>query len=376
MDSGLCDTVLHVLYGNGGFNFTDSVAYTSSYSFVFGAGDVNSDGPSDLFAVVGLNNLSLVVLYGQTDRTFALHTQSAGGSSTYFVDQGQGFELGDFNGDGRMDIVGLSSDTSGTEYFNIYLGTSSLGAFTQQKVALPRYLGWRMPLVGEFNRDEKPDIVTVAEDTKIMSPEPLYIVDARNTTSSGFWGPCAYPTKGQGIGTCFSTTAAQGSPVHFNAAANSYGSLRKIELWVDGKKVAEQWHAWEQRAWFNKSISFAAGSHYGSFVAGDVDNHLQRLQFTFNVVNCSAPSSPGVHVCSPANGSTMSSPVQATAAASVNGTIQRMELWVDGVKKSTVYNTNALSISVTLPSGKHNFGFFAFNTAGTKWESTVYFTVK
>jgi hypothetical protein len=81
-------------------------------------------------------------------------------------------------------------------------------------------------------------------------------------------------------------------------------------------------------------------------------------------------------VCSPVNGSSVGSPVQATAAATVTGTIQRMEVWVDGVKKYSTYNTNSLSTSISLPAGSHRFDFYAVNTAGAKWVSTVYSTVK
>lgn len=373
--SGQCTTALHVLFGDAGFTFTDAMVYSSPYGpFTFGVGDVDSNSRSDLFAVVGpLGSQQLAVMYGQTDRTFALYTQATGRSTTVEVEQYNGFELGDFNGDGRMDIVGLSYNTSDVEYFTIFLGTSTQGSFTQQLVTLPKDQQWSGPVVGDFNRDLKPDIVTTVVDN---SGSTGYIVEARNTTSSGFWGGCMYPRSGMGVGMCNNGTAGLASPVHFNATANSYGNLRKIELWVDGKKVAEQWHAWEQRAWFNKSITIAPGNHNASFIAGDVDNHLQRLKFSFSVVNCSVPSSPGVHVCSPTNGSIVTSPVNALAVAKVTGTLQRMELWVDGVKKATFENNNVLSLYVSEPAGKHKFTFFAVNTAGTKWASTVYATVK
>ena len=53
-----------------------------------------------------------------------------------------------------------------------------------------------------------------------------------------------------------------------------------------------------------------------------------------------------------------------------------MEVWVDGVKIYSTYNTNWLSTSIALPVGSHRFDFYAVNTTGAKWVSTVYATVK
>ena len=90
---------------------------------------------------------------------------------------------------------------------------------------------------------------------------------------------------------------------------------------------------------------------------------------------CTAPASPGVHVCKPVNGSTVASPVAVQAAATVTGTIARMEVWVDGVKKFSTFNSRSLSTSITLATGSHKFVFYAVNTAGTKWTQTVTATV-
>ncbi len=89
---------------------------------------------------------------------------------------------------------------------------------------------------------------------------------------------------------------------------------------------------------------------------------------------CSAPTSPGVSICQPASGATVSSPVQAAAAGTVTGTISHMELWIDGVRKFSE-NGNLLNTSLTLASGTHRFAFLAINTAGTKWTSAVNATV-
>jgi Big-like domain-containing protein len=91
---------------------------------------------------------------------------------------------------------------------------------------------------------------------------------------------------------------------------------------------------------------------------------------------CSAPASNGVHICAPTNGSSVSSPVTVKAASTVSGTIARMELWVDGVKKYTTTSSKQLSTTISLAAGSHRFSVFAINTVGQKWQSAVTATVK
>jgi hypothetical protein len=91
--------------------------------------------------------------------------------------------------------------------------------------------------------------------------------------------------------------------------------------------------------------------------------------------SCNAPTSPGVNVCAPANGSTVTSPVTVQAKATIAGTLARMEVWVDGVKKFTETTSTTLNASIALATGSHRFDIYAVNTAGTKYLKTVTATV-
>jgi hypothetical protein len=97
---------------------------------------------------------------------------------------------------------------------------------------------------------------------------------------------------------------------------------------------------------------------------------------SYTIGACSAPSSPGVNICKPVGGSTVASPVQVQAHATLTGTLARMELWVDGVKKYTETTSTTLSTSVALTTGTHTFHVYAVNTAGTKWLGSVSATVQ
>ena len=75
------------------------------------------------------------------------------------------------------------------------------------------------------------------------------------------------------------------------------------------------------------------------------------------------------------NNSTVNSPVNVSATATVTGSLARMEIWANGVKKYTETTSTSMNASVQLGAGKYQFDIYAVNTAGTKWETTVFATV-
>ncbi|UWZ86539.1 FG-GAP-like repeat-containing protein [Occallatibacter riparius] len=387
--TGSCTTNVYGLFGDGNLGFEITTPYSSYNTFEISAGDLDSDGKSDL---IGYDRATeqMIAFYGQADRTIASYSWTIPNVNGYFADGWTGpFQVGDFNGDGHMDIVGHFTNNvkDGTDYeFLIFLGTANRGQFTSYVQFLPASsmpvdIQGTAPVTVDENADGKPDIVayqTPGPAATGPSDNAPLLVTAVNATASGNWGGCTYLNKAQGIRLC-SPGSTSSSPVSFKASATSFGQLRKIELWVDGKKMAENFHAWEHDAWFNYTGTFPAGSHQATLYAADVDNRLQRMSYTFAVGSggtCSAPSSYGVHVCSPANGATVSSPVSVQAAAKIAGTLARMEVWVDGVKKFTETTSPSFTTSISLAAGGHRFDVYAVNTAGTKYETTVNATVK
>jgi hypothetical protein len=287
--------------------------------------------------------------------------------------------MADFNGDGRMDLVTSIAYAQNSNIINqlaFFLAGSTPGAFSTQLVNLSGYNNVTNPAVGDFNYDKKPDVL-VAQSNTGATPDDLTV--ALNRTSSGNWGRCNYPAAGQLIALCLPSSTSTTSPVRFAAAANSFGDIRKMELWIDGKKIAEQHHTWGQRAYFDFTESVASGSHKATIFSADIGNRLQSLAYPFTVGTsggCTAPSTAGVHICSPASGASVNSPVSVQATATVTGTFSHMELWVDGVKKYSESSSKTLSTSIGLAAGSHRFAVLAVNTAGAKWEAAVNATVK
>jgi hypothetical protein len=376
-------TTVHVLYGNGAFGFTDTTPYTNTNpsTFYISSGDLNSDGLTDIFGTDGSSRLA--VLYATTSRTFNSYFSPL--PSGYLSSTSGAFTplltMGDYNGDGRMDIAAFNYDpVSGgaNYYFAFFLAAATPGQFTPQTFSLPAYSFFTPPVSGLFSGHLVPDIAVGSSDNggAIGQTMPSNILAGVNHASSGYFGPCYYPSTGQGFNVCV-PAYVNGSNLIIDAAVNSYGKLRKIELWIDGKKVSEQYHTWDQHGYFAYSGSATPGQHQATLFAADVDNRLQRYDLTFISQGgpCNTPSSPGVVICSPANNSTVSSPVTVQAAANITGSLARMELWIDGVKFYTETTGTTLGVSYPLAPGKHQFGVYAVNTAGTKWLGLVYATV-
>jgi hypothetical protein len=365
-------TTLHVLYGEGNYSFTDTAPFNVPSELQLNSGDLNGDGRTDLFAI-DLFGYRLYTFYAGTGRTFATYSESIPQTSYDFSQYTPAPAMADFNDDGRNDLV-TTITVGGKIYMMFFLAGSSPGQFTTQTWNVSSYsnvINDTQPVVGDFNRDNKPDFAFVSSYANST------IYTGLNQTANGNWSNCSYPWTGHGITLC--SPAGSSTPtVNFNAAAHSWGQLRKMELWVDGKKLAEQHHVWEGNAFFNYASTLASGTHKGTIYAADVDNTLERFDFNFTVgaSACSAPSSAGVHICAPTSGSTTSyNPVLVEATSKVSGTLARMEVWVDGAKKYTETNSTSLAVSLNLPPGSHHFTVYAVNTAGTTWNSSVTATV-
>lgn len=349
---------VNVLYGNGAFGFENTVATSGQGLPMLNEGDLNSDGRSDLFAVG-------MTYYGQWNRTFSKYTQQVP-TAEYSMTR---MAMGDFNGDGRNDYVTMARTYTST-FVVLFLGTGSPGQFTVQTWNVPGADYSSVPVAADFNRDGRPDWAYIGtNDTTVYT--------GLNTTVGPLWSDCDYPSTGRGLNLC-SPAVVSGSTVNFNATAHSFGDVRKMELWVDGSKVSEQYHTWEGNAFFGLSKTFNAGTHAATYYAADTDNSLLRYDFQFTVPSdCSAPSTPGVHICWPTNGSSIySKNVVVDASSTITGTLARMEIWVDGVKKYTETTSTSLSAAVTVTPGTHQFKVYAVNTSGTVWGQATTATIR
>ena len=150
-----------VLLGNG-----DGTFQTASYialptlpsvgpyqpsPLALAAGDLNNDGKIDL--VVGFNGSEAVVTFlGKGDGTFQTGQPYVAGSATY------GIVLGDFNGDGKLDVATSGYDSSDVLYVQLGNGDGSLQTAIPYGVAGP---GSYVLHEADLNGDGNLDLLTV-----------------------------------------------------------------------------------------------------------------------------------------------------------------------------------------------------------------------
>ena len=377
--------VVQTWYGDGAGNLGSSTYTTDPngyYEGIFTVADVNNDGLEDLIAPASGFQQRSSIGYPY----FTLFSGSASRKliySTISTSQCVGTPaVADFNGDGLNDLAYVLTNCQGYDDPNgpkSYVVASGKGAGTfgaEQTIAQSTSGGYD-PTAVRTTTGTRPDLVyTQANAGTTVSTD----IELLTNTSVGNFPGCGLSGNAEGVQICSPGTSST-SPVKFSVSAAGPTPMRTAAVWVDGKKVDEQLtHAFSNYSFLDASLALAAGSHAITVYGTGWDNTLQSKSFTLNIGSgggsCAAPASAGVHACAPAGGSTVASPVQVQATSTITGTLARMEVWVDGVKKYTETTTTSLNTTLSLAAGSHRFDIYAVNTSGTKWETTVTATVK
>lgn len=374
-----------------------------------------NDGLDDIAAI--MNGNSVVIFYANADGTYSAPVTIFSMAATLL-----GANTVGFNATGRPDL--MVPFTSSTESGVILLANNGGGSFTATKLNVdPRYTNvghkaaegdlqntglhsvvlpiaylapnnqlfnafavftqpskgvWNGPIylagdfggtataavVADFDGDNKPDIAT-------SGGEDSHMFVFRNTTSAG---DCPF-FAGTGVHVCSPAPGATvPSPVAINSAASG-GSLPivAIKAYIDGTQLAST-----ETNTMRTSVAKAAGSHQLAVNAWDSNDTVYQTIVNFTVgssTSCSAPTSAGIHICAPTQGSTVSSPVAISAAAN-GGTanISAMKAYIDS-KLVASSSSGTLSGSAAEAAGTHNLTVNAWNTAGKLFQSTATFTV-
>lgn len=372
-------TTVQVFYGDGAGHLGSPSLTADPNKYFDGApiaADVNNDGRSDIVTADANNGGFIPVLSiftGNSNRTLSystLATNQCAGIKT------ETLTVADFNGDGLNDIAYEESPCNQPNYLTdvaVRLGKGAGSFGPEQDIYQNLYQSGGLYAV-RTTLGTKPDLVLT-----VNSGGSTGAIELITNTSSGAFPGCGLSGFAEGVQVCTPGATAT-SPVKFSVGAAGPTPMRTAAVWVDGNKVAEQLtHAFSNYSFLDASVPLAAGSHSITVFGTGWDNTLQKKSFTLNVssgASCSAPASAGVHICQPASGSTVATPVVIQAAATISGKLSQMELWVDGVKRYSEGASTTLNTTLSLTAGSHRFAVLAVNTTGTKWEQVVYATVK
>ena len=223
----------NILYHNlGGGKFEDVTAKahidqtSGHYAFSVSTLDYDNDGWPDIY--IACDTAPSILYHNNRDGTFTDVAVTAGAAFNEDgrAQAGMGSTVGDFNGDGKLDIfrTNFSDDTS-TLYRNNGNGTFDDVTFAAGLGLHTQYLGWGT-MFFDFDNDGWPDLLLVNGH---VYPE----VDKQHLGSNFQEPKILYHNNGNGTFTDISAEAGSG----INTATSARG-LAIGDLWNDGRLSA------------------------------------------------------------------------------------------------------------------------------------------
>jgi hypothetical protein len=401
--------------GHFAFNAEYPVAFTP---FQIIAADLNGDGYPDLIVSWAP---------GSTSGTPFLDTFLNNGNGTFSPGPQIGLKAavvgpiaaGDFNGDGKVDLVVEEFNSgNGTDQFEILLGNGN-GSFSSRQVLAMSSTGSK-PVIADFNRDGKLDIANV-EPTKgkalvwwgngngSFATPTIFTVPAgsEDITTADFnndgladlavvscGSACAnnavyvYKNNGNKTFTRESSFTTRGGSL-FTADLNGDGFQDIISENGSTRNGSVNYALGKGNFTFGPQVSSASDSP-NDFVARDLNLDSRKDIIipeqvpggaavglaTSGFTNCATPPSStlSAKICTPGNNSRVGSPVTVRASGNSPVGVRRLEIWIDGVKRGQrLYDQIAQSFS--LAPGSHRITVVAVDQYVGIAKSTVTVTV-
>lgn len=283
----------YAYYGDGTGHFPQWVTlsmssgpYAQTY---FSVGDVNSDGRSDvLVSDTSLYPKNMYIFYGDpSNRNFPSRTTIPVGNCLSQAAP----TVADLDGNGFNDLIvtvhpcGTSSaDPTSLQVLtrnpnSSYNAPQSLYTVPDPSSGVNQIPG--TPLVLHADRNSKPDLL-FQQCLGQYCGNGASTITLLNTTAGNF-PTCDAPAAAEGINVCSPSSTAPGSPVTFNVGAALPTLARDVNVWADGKKVAEQIDGFSQYTYLNRTVSLSPGTHRIDIYAAGWDQSTLRKSFTLTV---------------------------------------------------------------------------------------------
>jgi hypothetical protein len=395
-------------YSNGDGTFTSSVVATT-YATSIGVSDINGDGNPDILIA---NDMEVEVYTGNGNRTFTDagdYTGLPGGASQF----GIGFFSDTADPGNNADPIGFAAPNGGGSGYGNYPNDFYVvqNDNPQGNCVFPSKPGINPCIAGEegngvlMKGTVHPQVAPVRDIQLWANGEKLYQVESNefsaqlnvpvgtavtveavnangatqtDTVQTGIYQTCSAPSS-PGVHVCAPTQGETvTSPVTFLASGTgASGTVNHLELWIDGSKIDNYYSST-----LDTTVTEPAGTHTATIIEVDSKGaDVKSTPVTYTVSGtsggCAAPSSPGVDVCAPTQGETTSSPVKVMATGKgASGTVNHLELWVDGSKIGN-YSGATMDTSVALAAGTHTATIIEVDSKGAYVKSSpVSFTVK
>jgi len=378
--------------------------------------DVNNDGNLDLVIAFQQFTPTISILLGNGDGTFTPGPDVATALGVAY----QGFDLGDFNHDGKVDMAVIECDSSNVCDVQAYLGTVA-GTFTP---------GYKIQMTGQassisaqdMNGDGNLDLILIRTNSVLIFggdgtgrfptftkfTPPAHCTDP-NVCSDGLDGIAVGDfnndarldfavVQGHFCGSAcgdntlfvyrnngsFSFAIASQMTIGFSAGASLLASDLNgdatIDLLAFNGSHWSPWMVYEQGAgnmtFTARTATNLSDSNTNTIVARDLnldsrhdvletsggpdDQSMIVALNTSAFTNCSPPNTANLaaKICGPANNASVASPVLVKGSGNSPAGVQRLEIWIDGHKQYQKWN-DQVAKKFTLSAGSHKITIVA-----------------
>jgi FG-GAP-like repeat len=289
---------------------------------------------------------------------------------------------GDFNNNGNHSIVlGASANptTGAADVFAVFGGANktgtAMGGPTYYSVGTGSHP--QAAATGFLNSDNLLDFAGVT-----LADNKLHVF-VNNTGAPGTFENCGADVPGMNI--CSPARNERVKPTfHVSAAVAYIGKSQRnaaFAIFLDGSQIFQKA---DMSGQLNADVHGHPGAHTLTIQATDNFGHKQTISEPIQIAGpdgggggggCPVPAGPGVMVCSPAQGSTVKSPVIVSASAS-GGThhITAMRAYIDG-KPVGASSANTITASAPEAAGRHTLTVNAWDSTGKLYQKAVTFSV-